>query len=437
MRNEYYLTISPELSFHFFGDQSIIIDSDGIEYLYDSTQTSILSLCDGTKTIKKLLETLAFQYNVDNDTKEKFNKAIVAFLDIQIKKNVVVEQNTYKMNSNIYGEKGKYYPNALSVEITNRCNFLCPHCYKNALAKGQDIDENIINYIKSEFGGKVKQLQLTGGEPFLNKKIASYISDLSELFEIRIPTNGSLLYTFNDEIIRKINFVQFSLYGTTPEEYKEFTGSKDAYYAVMKSIEKVKNCGVDNIASLVLNKDNINRMEEYIEGAIQLGATKIKFGVPTLAGRAFDDVTQNNRFMLTHEDLRAAYRNSRELKRKYHGKISVGIWSHRSQEPKKPLINGEEYNNMLPCGAGYMSYVISQSGRLRPCELLSEAYFDLGSYKKLSDYVKGEFFTDYSGMIGKLHSHMCKYGVGLECFCSPIATFYERIKHSENKEFHQ
>ena len=134
MRNEYYLTISPELSFHFFGDQSIIIDSDGIEYLYDSTQTSILSLCDGTKTIKKLLETLAFQYNVDNDTKEKFNKAIVAFLDIQIKKNVVVEQNTYKMNSNIYGEKGKYYPNALSVEITNRCNFLCPHCYKNALA---------------------------------------------------------------------------------------------------------------------------------------------------------------------------------------------------------------------------------------------------------------------------------------------------------------
>ena len=92
---------------------------------------------------------------------------------------------------------------------------------------------------------------------------------------------------------------------------------------------------------------------------------------------------------------------------------------------------------MLPCGAGYMSYVISQRGRLRPCELLSEAYFDLGSYKKLSDYVKGEFFTDYSGMIGKLHSHMCKYGVGLECFCSPIATFYERIKHSENKEFHQ
>ena len=81
-----------------------------------------------------------------------------------------------------------------------------------------------------------------------------------------------------------------------------------------------------------------------------------------------------------------------------------------------------------------MSYVISQSGRLRPCELLSEDFFDLGSYEKLSDYVKGDFFTDYSGMIDKLHSHMCKYGVGLECFCSPIATFYERIKHVEKNE---
>ena len=51
----------------------------------------------------------------------------------------------------------------------------------------------------------MKQLQLTGGEPFLNKKIVNYIMELSDLFEIRIPTNGSLLYLYDDEIIKKLH----------------------------------------------------------------------------------------------------------------------------------------------------------------------------------------------------------------------------------------
>lgn len=189
--------------------------------------------------------------------------------------------------------------------------------------------------------------------------------------------------------------------------------------------------GKDTIVSLVLSKDNINRMEDYIKGAINMGAKRIKFGVPSIAGRACDDIKHEKRFLLTDDDLRVAYRNSREFKRKYYRDISIGIWSHRSQEPKKPLIKGGKYDYMLPCGAGYMSYVISQNGRLRPCELLSEDFFDLGSYEKLSEYINGEFFTEYDDMVDRLHSHMCKHGVGLECVCTPIKIFYEGINQSQ------
>lgn len=432
MKNSSYLSISPELCFHLIGEKSIIIDQGGIEHLYDSSQTDILSLCDGTKTVEQLVSILVDQYNAESDYRiENFRKAILNFLDFQLKNHVLIEKENIKKSLNIFGVRGKFYPSALSVEITSRCNFSCPHCYKNAFAKGQDIDDNIIHYIKNEFGGKIKQIQLTGGEPFLNKKIVNYINELSNLFEIRIPTNGSLLYLYDDEIIKKLSYVQFSLYGSNPDEYKEFTGSEESYYAVMKSIEKVNNCGVDNIVSLVLSKENLNRMEDYIIGAIKLGAKRIKFGVPSIAGRACDDLKHEKRFLLTDEDLRVAYRNSREFKRKYYRDISIGIWSHRSQEPKKPLIKDGKYDYMLPCGAGYMSYVISQNGRLRPCELLSEDFFDLGSYEKLTEYINGEFFTEYDDMVNKLHSHMCKHGVGLECVCNPIKNFYERMSQSQ------
>lgn len=32
----------------------------------------------------------------------------------------------------IYGERGKYDPLYVSVELTNSCNFRCSHCYKEA-----------------------------------------------------------------------------------------------------------------------------------------------------------------------------------------------------------------------------------------------------------------------------------------------------------------
>lgn len=53
------------------------------------------------------------------------------------------------------------------------------------------------------------------------------------------------------------------------------------------------------------------------------------------------------------------------------------------------------------------------------------------SYKKLSEYIDGNFFTQYDDMINKLQSHMCKYGVGVDCICTPIKTLYEKSCESK------
>ncbi len=423
-----YCSIYPNLFLHKYGKQSMIVDDQGVEYLYTEPQTDILSLCDGTKTVLQIIDELVIQYGAENDPRiESFKKSIESFIEYQIKHKVVMLSDRIVNVNNIYGIRNKFYPNALSVEITSRCNFMCPHCYKNASYLGKDIDEKVIIYIIQTFGEKVKQLQLTGGEPFANPNIDRYIHMLSDHFEIRIPTNGSLLYKYNDSTISKLSYVQFSLYGANSEEYEKFTRNKDAFFSLEKSIEKVNHCGVDNVLSLVLNKNNIHRMEEFVVCALKLGGKRIKFGVPSIAGRACDDMESEKKFLLSDNDLRYAYRESRNLKTKYAGKISVGIWSHRSQEPKKPLFSGALYDKMPPCGAGYMSYVISQDGRIRPCELLPEDIFDLGNYTKLSEYIDGNFFSDYDKMLCELQSRVCKYGLGLDCICTPIKSLYERI----------
>lgn len=158
------------------------------------------------------------------------------------------------LSNNIYGERGLFFPTGLSIEVTNKCNFSCPHCYKSALHTGKDINSNIIDYVIEKFAGKTRQIQLTGGEPFLNPNISKYIEKLSNHFEIRVPTNGSLLLGVKRETLSKLNFVQISLYGCNEEEYLQFTGAPASFQKLKLSIEILNECHVSNILTVVLSK---------------------------------------------------------------------------------------------------------------------------------------------------------------------------------------
>lgn len=433
MNFDKYPFISEDLYLHLFGNYSILMDSFGMEYLYDEAQTDIFQYCNGKNSYNEILNNLAKLYSVDHSKFNSLKDSIDYFFQRQVKKKIIQENNEPIETKNIYGQREKFYPTALSIEITSKCNFTCPHCYKIADFTGKDIDPAVIDYVNN-FKGKIKQIQLTGGEPFTNPNIENYINMLSLNFEIRIPTNGSLLYNFDDKLISKLKFVQFSLYGCDEEEYKQFTGSSCALNNLIKSIEKVKRCNVDHILSVVLSKNNIYKMEPYIKAAIQMGANRIKFGVPTPVGRAADNTIDNdNSFVLTIDEMRQAYRESRYLKTKYKNDISVGIWSHRSIEPKKPLLPDKKFQNMLPCGGGYLSYVISQDGKLRPCELLPEEYFNLGDYRMLEQYIDGHFFSDYNTILPLYNNVLCKQNINIEDICTPVKTLFDQMQNKKEE----
>lgn len=421
-----YPSLSFSLYLHYFGKQSEIIDENGMEYLYNEIQTDIFELCTGLNTCSEIVEKLAVVYNANSKMFDELKISVMNFIKTQVNKNILVLKDVQESMNNIYGERGKFYPLALSIEVTNKCNFSCPHCYKSALHTGKNIDPKVIDYIINNFAGKTRQIQLTGGEPFLNSNISEYIEKLADYFEIRIPTNGSLLWHVDKTTLSKIGFVQISLYGCNEKEYFQFTGNENAFNNLKISISKLNECNVSNILTVILSKKNINRIEEYIITGIKLGAQRIKFGVPTAIGRA-EEKANEGIFSLSDEEMRFAYRQMRLLKTKYRNEISVGIWSHRSQETIKPLFAGEVFNNMPPCGAGYLSYVISQNGRLRPCELLPESYFDLGDYMQLENYINGNFFTNYNQVFSTYNSNKKQEMNGIENICKPIMTLFKNI----------
>ena len=135
--------------------------------------------------------------------------------------------------------------------------------------------------------------------------------------------------------------------------------------------------------------------------------------------------------MLSSEDLKYAYRETRKLKSEYRGKISVAVWSHRGSGHEFK-INTPPFDNLLPCGAGYTNFVISQSGLIRPCELLPEELFNMGSVDLFDDFIKGKYGDRLKNSVNNFNFELSKQGVGLDSICTPLKILYEKFKNDIN-----
>lgn len=423
-----YPLIKPELTIHFFGDVSVITDKAGMQYKFDKTQSEVLYLCNGDNTVSDIINKLIKIYFCPNELVENVATVVCDFVESFVKKNILFLSNNKTYCSNRFGERFKFYPVQLSVELTNKCNFFCEHCYKNAYTKGEDIQPETMYKIYDIFNHKTEQIQFTGGEPFVNKNIEEYINLFSKAFKIRIATNGSLLHQVDSNIIKLLNFVQFSLYGCSSSEYFDFTKNEYGWDNLFQSVRKVSDANVDYIISVVLNQKNIHSLEDYVKAAIELNATKIKFSIPSLVGRALSDYEENKKFILTQEEMKYAYRETRRLKEKYNNKISVVVWSHRAGKTSIPFFTEEKFKGLLPCGAGFSSYVISQNGQIRPCEFFPEDLFNYGGIECAHKIINGDFYKEkLLNGVETFNGLLCECGAQLNNICTPLQLVYDNL----------
>lgn len=131
--------------------------------------------------------------------------------------------------------------------VTYRCNAYCEFCHFG-------IHENFINtpYAKLEdFKSNVSQLRklgvkfidLTGGEPLLNKNIhhmAKYAHELG--MQTSITTNTLLYPKFAEGLAGNVNLLHFSLDSPDEDEHNKIR-KVNCYKSIFKSIEIAKSLG--------------------------------------------------------------------------------------------------------------------------------------------------------------------------------------------------
>lgn len=163
------------------------------------------------------------------------------------------------------------YPSKKSLlQITERCNLHCKHCFVSSVCNGSDMElDLILNKIIPDFvKNNISKVTLTGGEPFLYPHLIEVVEAFrNNEMSVCICTNASLVTPDFINRIKEFGGVHFnvSLDGFSNYSHGKFRGN-DSAELFNHILNNIKLLGSANMLNGILVTPNIYAsIEEYKE----------------------------------------------------------------------------------------------------------------------------------------------------------------------------
>ncbi|MFI5745250.1 radical SAM protein [Streptomyces sp. NPDC051644] len=196
-----------------------------------------------------------------------------------------------------------------SYELNLGCNYDCEHCYlglKQFAGLEWPERERLLHAIRDS---GVLWLQLTGGEPMIDKLFPETYRLAYELgMMVEILTNGSRLAApKNLALLTRLrpNRITLSLYGATAESYDGLTRRRGAYRMFVKGLDAAHEAGLPLDLALIITRHNAHEADLMRAFADRYGlpyreythmSPTIYGGAETLATQAPDHLADRDPF---------------------------------------------------------------------------------------------------------------------------------------------
>lgn len=272
----------------------------GAIYELNEDSYRLLKLCDGTKTLRDIVEILSKEYETSPDEMKTiveehletlFKQHIIVERPVNLKKLAEARVRKQDRKRVSYGgempevisgferfrERTLSAPLSVSFEVTYSCNLCCKHCYANAGAPldGELTTEQIFRFIDELAEMKVFSISLTGGEPLTRKDIFHIIQRcVDNDIGVLLSTNGTLITREKAERLKKMETVavQVSIDSVHPQIHDALRGIKGAHRRAMKGLKNVLNAGIQNVrVATVATKLNFNEIPLLVDELDRMG----------------------------------------------------------------------------------------------------------------------------------------------------------------------
>ena len=268
------------------------------------------------------------------------------------------------------------------LQITERCNLHCAHCFVTAGCNGQDMSiADVRNLAIPRLQAcHVISVTLTGGEPFLHPDLLDMVLSFRKAgIKVSLCTNATLI---EDEMIAQIKAIggvhfNVSLDGFSKDSHGLFRGDRDSFDLTIKNMIKLGRHGL--LHGVLVTPNALAKVEEYVEicdFAQQHGASYVLMNPLSSFGRGSKSA----------DKLGAAICQMREIR-------NLTLPSSKSLDMVYVRFPNDENLPLLGCEAGNIIYVFT-NGDTTVCPYLTFAAKTPQSLYPADEFVVGNIFTD-------------------------------------------
>ena len=269
-------------------------------------------------------------------------------------------------------------PASGSINLTDRCNLNCIHCYlgirrsDTKLQKKELHSKQWLPIIDQVTEAGCLYLLLTGGEVLLKADFeAIYRKAVTNGMLVTIFTNGTLInksiLSLFDELPPRS--IEISLYGATAKTYEKITGVKGSFKKCLKGIKGLNDNGLKFKLKTMMLAQNSNEWHAIEKIATDYG---VDFRMDAAISPCLDgDKGPLNCRVNPADAVKADFANQERSSR------WLDYYIKNNHHPKNEFL----YN----CGAGLTNFHINSAGILSPCMMLNKPTVDL----KTTSFIDG------------------------------------------------
>jgi len=286
----------------------------------------------------------------------------------------------------------KRIPLSAEIELTERCNNNCTHCYINLPANDQDAKKRELSFEEiREIVDEAVEMGclwwvITGGEPLLREDFADiYLYLKKKGLLISVFTNATLITPELVSLFKKYppRELEITVYGITQKTYERITRTPGSFEAFMKGINLLQKENVPFTLKAMALKSNVGELEAIKDFCKPISRGPFRFDPflhlrPRLNGKRNRQI-KNER--LSPEEIVAIELGDKERKN--------GLLKQICEEKKEGQEGAHFHNDgghLFYCGAGKKSFAVDSYGFFKLCGSLShpDCVYDLrkGSLKE-------------------------------------------------------
>ncbi len=257
-------------------------------------------------------------------------------------------------------------PYTLIAELTYQCPLHCPYC-SNPLEIGagkyrSELEtEHWIRTFGQARGLGVLQLALTGGEPMLRRDLVALCQASREAGLYSSLITAGTLFTRERAAALKaagLDHVQISFQSANPHENDRIANNR-SFDKKIAAARAAKEFDFPLTINCVLHRHNLDRIEEVLELALELGAQRLELANTQYYGWA---VANQDALMPSSDQLRRGEEAVQRFRARVGPKVDV-LWVLPDfyEELPKPCMGGW----------GRTAMVIAPNGDVLPCQAAS------------------------------------------------------------------